>query len=149
MERPGRYGRARIRINGWLLLHPKLVSSLRTACGGKLSETEFVPSKGSRNHRRLIGQRGRGTRKRVADFYKLPGFYVLIYKGKAEYFGIAPKTGVGQRIYEHLRAGKKKFDEFSWFGYGNMKPNVKNLEVPSTEVLPPLTHRRSVRDFER
>ncbi|MHB8614022.1 MAG: hypothetical protein ACYDAL_16600 [Candidatus Dormibacteraceae bacterium] len=115
----------------------------------RLSETEWVPSDVSRNRLRLIGERGPASRRRVANFYKSLGFYVLLDRGMPVYFGIAPKGGLGQRIHDHLKDGLQgKWDEFSWFAYSNLEPNSKGVETPKKETRSALSQKRSVGDFE-
>jgi hypothetical protein len=111
------------------------------------SEWLSSPTRPTKPH--MYGRRWRRSSRRVADFYRLPGFYALIWRGQPVYFGIAPKSGVGYRIREHLAdKPRKEWDAFSWFGYGSLVVGKGGVEMPSTDELAPILQRRSVRDFE-
>jgi len=122
------------------------------ACGlfWSLEQTEWLPVP----KRRLIGTQGRD----VADFYHMPGFYVLYLHGDAVYFGIARERGLGKRIHEHLlprdRLYKKKWDSFSWFGHGKLSLGEDGIYRPPANACqkdaePPVLHRHAVHDFEQ
>jgi hypothetical protein len=97
----------------------------------------------------MFGRRGHGDRRRVADFYKQPGIYILYGNHGAIYVGITGKPGLGDRIRDHIsdRLGGK-WDRFSWFGYGSLQRNERGIEIPSELVPEPILHRHAIRDFE-
>src|SRR6266851_6829408 len=90
---------------------PRRKPPLVTAYGlkWKLYEAEWPKSPRWPIKLRLLARRSHGSSRKVADFYSMPGFYALLFRGKPVYFGIAPDRGVGARIRDHLKdnlAGK-------------------------------------------
>ncbi len=123
----------------------------------KLAETEWevsptvarqVGPKRSRRPR-MLGRRGHRVSRRVADFYRQPGIYILYGNHGAIYVGITGNPGLGSRIRDHLSdrlAGR--WDKFSWFAYGSLRPDRRGIEIPSQVALEPIPHRYAIRDFE-
>ncbi len=68
------------------------------------------------------------------NFWSYPGFYVL-YQGKeAVYFGIA-RVGLGKRIRDHTKDHLKgQWDNFSWFGYGDLADGRRSQPQPRTSA---------------
>jgi len=97
----------------------------------------------------MLGRRGHGAKRRVADFHRQPGIYILYGNHGAIYVGITGRPGLGKRIREHLKdRPPKKWDKFSWFAYGSMQRDSRGIEIPSGLVLEPIPHRYAIRDFE-
>jgi hypothetical protein len=124
-------------------VQPVLEKRLITAYGLRwnLVATEWLLSP---TNRRLLGIRA----EEVADFYNMPGFYVLYFEHEPVYFGIARKRGLGERIREHLQRRdrlKGKWDAFSWFAHGTLALDRRGvLSAPhggcEKDALPPILH---------
>lgn len=113
-------------------------------------EAEWEKAEGFHREPRMLGRRGHGPRRRVADFYHLPGLYILYGNHGAVYVGITGATqGLGKRIRDHTSDPLSgKWDKFSWFGYGELRRNDDRIEVPTGLPLEPIPHKWAIRDFE-
>ena len=85
-----------------------------------LNEVEWSTAK--RGGTRMLGRSG----KRTADFYDMPGVYVLYGKFGVYYAGVSGKgkiggkSGIGYRVRKHSELKKREFDKFSWFGFSEV-----------------------------
>lgn len=70
----------------------------------------------------MLGRSG----KSVADFYDMPGVYVLYGRFGVYYAGVSGKgqiggkSGIGYRISKHSDQKNGEFDKFSWFGFSEL-----------------------------
>jgi hypothetical protein len=120
----------------------------------KRDQAEWEKAPGFRSELRMLGRRGHTSRRQVADFYHLPGLYILYGRHGAVYVGTSgagANRGVGKRIHDHVGVSDRladKWDEFSWFGYGELERNRQGIEVPTLLPLDPIPHKWAIRDFE-
>jgi hypothetical protein len=97
----------------------------------------------------MLGRRGHGATRRVADFYEQPGIYILYGNHGAIYVGITGNPGLGSRIRDHLSDRLEgKWDKFSWFAYGSLHLDRRGIEIPTRLALEAIPHRYAIRDFE-
>jgi hypothetical protein len=118
----------------------------------KRDEAEWEKAPGLHREPRMLGRRGSGSHRRVADFYHIPGLYILYGRHGAVYAGtsgVGPARGVGKRVRDHLSDHLgDKWDEFSWFGYGELERSRNGIEIPTWLPLDPIPHKWAIRDFE-
>ncbi len=115
-------------------------------------EAEWDRVAGFHREPRMLGRRGHGARRHVADFYHLPGLYILYGRHGAVYVGISGAgvtRGIGKRIRDHVSDQlADEWDKFSWFGYGELKPDRTGIQLPTGLPLESIPHKSAIRDFE-
>jgi hypothetical protein len=116
----------------------------------KRDEAEWEAADGFHREPRMLGRKGHGSSRHVANFYQLPGIYVLYGNHGAVYVGITGATqGLGKRVRAHVTDRlADKWDKFSWFGYGALEMGRHRIEMPSKLPLDPIPHKWAIRDFE-
>jgi hypothetical protein len=100
----------------------------------------------------MLGERGSGRNRRVADFTEQMGLYILYAGNEPRYVGVADRLGV--RIGDHERDRlKKEWDHVAWFG-STVVPEVKSDGVVSVPFPSPrhrpivVVPKRTWHDFE-
>jgi len=118
----------------------------------KRDEAEWEKAPGFHREPRMLGRRGHGSRRHIANFYHLPGLYILYGRHGAVYVGISgagATRGIGKRVRDHVSDQlADEWDKFSWFGYGELKPDRNGIELPTGLPMEPIPHKSAIRDFE-
>lgn len=80
----------------------------------------WTPGSGRTRSFQLLGRKGQNLPGlRVADFRKQTGVYVLYDDWGPYYVGLTRKTGIGDRLRNHVIDDhhSEKWNRFSWFGF--------------------------------
>jgi hypothetical protein len=108
------------------------------------AKTEWL--EGTEKKPRLVGRRGR----RIANFYRQRGVYVLYLKSDLYYVGISRK--LGQRIRQHTNdAHEGRWDNFHWFGFYEINDREDSkgfLELEPEATEPTIMLSDVLHDFE-
>lgn len=104
----------------------------------RADEVHWFPGRGKKGAWRLLGRRGAHLDViEMADFRKQTGIYILYGNYGAYYVGLTRKTGLGNRLKDHItdkHAGR--WDRFSWFGFKTLNRNTDGDGLRILKKLP-------------
>lgn len=118
----------------------------------QVDELSWARTSGRRRTLRLLGRRGTGSKRRIADFHTQSGLYILYGDYGPYYVGLVHANRLGNRLRDHLEdRHKNEWNRFSWFGFRSVlpKPGRQGIYLladskPSMPVRP----RSAIRDIE-